>query len=165
VPLSQPRGWDDPRVAFAILLTAAAFIVLLLTVDHGDANTDLFTGALLCGLALVVVGVILLQRILSRLVVDQHGVHVHLLRTRTIPWGQLEDVTIERQEGGLNRFRLWFVTPTGRILCDAPLVETTDAGQAWMRQLAVAIVAYRDRTLAGTPRWEPPVGDDASHAI
>jgi hypothetical protein len=145
------------RLCAMLLLATVVFIVLIVAAGHGNVNAGFFAGALVCGLCLLTV-LMWTWWSTSRLVVDPRGVHVTQgLKTRSIPWDQLEDVTIDRDVK--RESELAFHTPTGKVLSTATDRLDTPDGHL-LAQLATTILYYRRRFHAGTAQWEVAVGDD-----
>ena len=93
-----------------------------------------------------------------RFVVDPRGIHNVAVRASgrwSIPWDQLDDVTIQTIKGGGAQGEdvdlMVFVTATRKVPLNVPGNK---------QQLQSTILSYRDRIRAGNAQWEPSVGDD-----
>jgi len=150
---ASPREWMIGRVVCAVLLAATIGFVIL-----GAVNSAGFfmTAGIFAFFAVFVAGGSY-RNASDRFVIDPRGIHHVRARQRwSIPWDQLEDVTIQRIKSlgpqGEDVDLMVFVTPTGKVPCDVPVNK---------RQLQSTILSYRDRVRAGNVQWEPSVGYDA----
>jgi hypothetical protein len=165
-------GWIGLMLCGLLLL--AAVVLVILGVAHGNRDNSgaqgngyngYFVGAIVCGFFLLTLGWTISHRIVDRLEVDESGVHItHGRRTQSIPWDQLEYAGVERvtNEGGFNTpfiRRLVVSTPTKSI----PSVYGLDTDDGRLPQIVATIRSYRDQVRAGTAKWEPITGDDATY--
>ena len=144
------------------LISAMLFIAAVGCVVLGVVNAEIgaYIGAGACSLVLLLLfGPLTYSVVTYRLIVDPRGVHRVLCgRTGSIPWEQLEDVTIDRvKTGDVYGDELFFVTPTGTVGPMGP----AGLKSGLLHQLRATILSYRARIRAGNAQWEPAVGDDA----
>ena len=154
----RPRWiWWTTSVITAMLVVGAVACIAL-----GVANAE--NGAYICGgaclLVLLLFGPLTYSVVSYRLIVDPNGIH-RVLRRRTgsLPWDQLEDVTIDRvKTGDVYADELFLVTPTGRVGPMGP----AGLKSGLLHQLQATILSYRDRVHAGNAHWAPAVANAAT---
>jgi len=148
---------------FAVLLLGGVVLLIVGVAQGIRDDNGYLVGAFFCGLLLPIAGIALYYGPRNRLVVDPTGVHLTQGRkTRSIPWDQVDDVTVEQVQSDEGKSQLFvqlvFVTPTGKVR--STVGRRGSHGRVW--QLAETILYYLDRIRAGTARWEPASDDDAT---
>lgn len=106
-PPSLPLVFRAPAITHAFHLFPGVLIILLSVYGRSPV-----WGAWLFG---VLLPIVLVLRLRQRLVVDETGVTVTILRTRRIPWEDVRGFSRAGGQGGT-----FIATPTGRVRSVAP---------------------------------------------